>query len=494
MFHVKNFETEMTQEQWKIILDASPTPQVVLTKNLNIELINHAFKELLGHQSKNNFIEHINSEDEAEFEFFISDLIEGKTKPYQELIFDCDHMAGNIITVSISGTTVSIDDDLRLILSLRDITEEIELRERLHRNEKDLERVIESTNDGYWDWKMQEDHEYMSPRFWEMLGYDFKTKKHHPSEWLKIIFEEDLPLVIKNIEQHIESKGEVPFIVEVRYRHADGSTVWVICRGKVIEWGEEGEPVRMIGCHTDITKLKHVQGVLEINSKMAALGQMAGEIAHEINNPLTILNLNIERCRMLLKDHENPKVFQILETSQNTIGRVGEIVKSLKKVSHGVQEAYEEADLKDVIHDAINVCYEKSRREGIPVNFNSEENSFLLNCHRVEISQVLINLISNSIYALRGLKERWIKINLKSQESKTVIEVTDSGDGIPEDVQKNMMDPFFTTKPVGEGTGFGLSISQAIMKRHNGELNYVSDSKYTTFQLVFHEDSNQGED
>lgn len=114
---------------------------------------------------------------------------------------------------------------------------------------------IAASTDGIWDWRIQENYEYMSPRFWEIFGVNPTTKKHDPQEWQGIIHQEDLPMVLANFDLHIKTKGRHPFYQEVRYHHSDGTTVWVICRGLVIEW--DGEiPIRMVGTHTDVTNIK----------------------------------------------------------------------------------------------------------------------------------------------------------------------------------------------------------------------------------------------
>lgn len=139
---------------------------------------------------------------------------------------------------------------------MTDFKKLVELTERIVDAEYDFKTAMEKSNDGWWDWYIKDDYEYMSPRFWEILGYDYTTKKSHPSEWQSIIFPEDLSIVLENFDKHIKSKGKIPFFQEVRYRHKNGSTVWVCCQGKVVEWDADDNPVRMIGTHTDLTAIK----------------------------------------------------------------------------------------------------------------------------------------------------------------------------------------------------------------------------------------------
>ncbi len=123
--------------------------------------------------------------------------------------------------------------------------------------------ILEGTMAGYWDWDIPNEQEYMSPTFKKMFGYEDHEIANTPDWWQANIFEEDLPGVFKVFEDHVKSKGKIPYDNVVRYRHKNGSTVWVYCRGKVIEWNNDGSPKRMVGSHIDITELKTVQSELQ---------------------------------------------------------------------------------------------------------------------------------------------------------------------------------------------------------------------------------------
>lgn len=110
--------------------------------------------------------------------------------------------------------------------------------------------MAEMATDGYWDWHITSDYEYMSPKFWEILGYDPATKKHHPSEWRKVIHPDDGKIAAgKLFEDHVKSKGQIPYHMKVRYKHGSDKWVWVLCRGQVIKWDGD-KPIRMVGTHT----------------------------------------------------------------------------------------------------------------------------------------------------------------------------------------------------------------------------------------------------
>lgn len=117
-----------------------------------------------------------------------------------------------------------------------------------------FEFIQEGVLDGVWYWDLLEpENEWMSPKFWQTFGYDPRTKRHLASEWQDMIFEEDLKVAIRNFERHI-ADPTYPYDQVVRYKHKDGSTVWVRCRGLAIH-DETGRAVRMVGAHTDVTPM-----------------------------------------------------------------------------------------------------------------------------------------------------------------------------------------------------------------------------------------------
>lgn len=152
--------------------------------------------------------------------------------------------------------------------SQRSVSERFQERQ-LRRELGLLENILETVLAGYWDWDLAKQQEYLSPRFKQMFGYEDHELPNHPDTWKKLIFPEDLQSVLDCFERHVQSRGKIPYYNEVRYRHKDGSTVWVICSGKVIKWDRQGNPQRMIGCHIDISDRKQVE--LSLHAKTQEL-------------------------------------------------------------------------------------------------------------------------------------------------------------------------------------------------------------------------------
>lgn len=219
-------------------------------------------------------------------------------------------------------------------------------------------------------------------------------------------------------------------------------------------------------------------------SRLASLGEMAGAIAHEINNPLTIIygySKNLQRSLLNLEQPElADKSRKILETSE----RIAKIVKGLRSFSRdGSNDPLQVYSTDKFIEDLSFLCFSRAKEKNINLQFDYNPNDKLY-INITQLGQVLINLINNSIDAIELLDEKWINVKIETVDSKTRISVTDSGCGINEEIITKIMDPFFTTKDFGKGTGLGLSVSQRIVSQHEGEFYYNGQSKHTQFVIV----------
>lgn len=213
-------------------------------------------------------------------------------------------------------------------------------------------------------------------------------------------------------------------------------------------------------------------------SKMSALGEMASGIAHEINNPLTVI---MSRAGQLIDLAERGKLdaAKILETSaviEKTCARVAKTVRSLRAFSRNDDyEPLETVTVSDIFADTLNLCREKFRN-GVLLEVKDESHGAMIFCHPVQVSQILLNLLSNAYDAVQESKEKWVHLECKVLGSEIEIAVSDSGPGVAPELREKVMEPFFTTKALGKGTGLGLSISQRIAHAHCSEIKFDEQS------------------
>lgn len=241
------------------------------------------------------------------------------------------------------------------------------------------------------------------------------------------------------------------------------------------------------------THVSHKSQELEFraqnNARLAALGEMAGGVAHEINNPLAIIDGSVDMCLREIQrdgfDHE--KVFKRLNKVRETVQRITKIVKGLKRFSREPDsDEMQMHSLLKVVNESLDLSREKIKHLGVDVKINIPANLEIC-CNQTEFSQVIINLVNNSIDEIKGEKDPWIRIEYNSSSQGAMLSITDSGKGIPMDLVKNIMRPFFSTKGIGEGTGLGLSISHGIIKRHGGDLVVDQQSTNTKFDIILPE-------
>lgn len=224
-----------------------------------------------------------------------------------------------------------------------------------------------------------------------------------------------------------------------------------------------------------------------MNSQIVILAETAGGIAHEINNPLGIILGTTERLRQALqKDISSPAKFdKLLCTLETSTERIAKIARGLLTYSRdSSQDLPTSVSVNALIEDTLQFCTVRLNKMNIIFKLNFSSSALTLECQPVQISQIILNLINNSIDAIENLEEKWIQLSVKDLRSKIQFTVTDSGTGISPDLQSKIFSPFFTTKTVGRGNGLGLSICKRIAENHGGVLEIKNDQNHTCFQLT----------
>ena len=241
----------------------------------------------------------------------------------------------------------------------------------------------------------------------------------------------------------------------------------------------------------DITTRKQLEETLEATrarmvaaSRLSALGEMAGGIAHEINNPVAV----IHALASDLVEQEDASRSEIVEGGQLIVqyaDRVANIVRSLRHVIRdGARDSFDEASVSSIVGQALNLCEERFRQHCVNLLALPVDPSIRLLCREVQISQIIINLLQNAFDATQDqYVEKWVRLEVVMQDDRMILSVIDSGNGVPSELKERIMDPFFTTKPVGKGTGLGLSLSRQIAEDHGGTLELNDLCCHTCFVL-----------
>lgn len=240
----------------------------------------------------------------------------------------------------------------------------------------------------------------------------------------------------------------------------------------------------IVGIIRDITEMKQIQASLIAQSKMAALGEMAAGIAHEINNPLSIVR---GRALLIKEKVTDKKINADLDSIEQNCVRIQKIVRSLKSISRNSNDdPFEEVPVLSLIEEAIVIATERFRERKLKLDVMAD--SKILEIDRslvrpVEIVQVLVNLLNNSFDAICDQPQGWTRVGINLEDGYFLVEVVDSGPKISTPVAERMMEPFFTTKASGKGTGLGLSVSKQFIENHKSNLIY--DSSFPNTRIYF---------
>ena len=236
---------------------------------------------------------------------------------------------------------------------------------------------------------------------------------------------------------------------------------------------------------TQTEKLKNTQTTLVETSRLAALGEMAGGIAHEINTPLGVIVLRAGQIKRILENTPDSidKVMEYSELIVSVCKRIESIIKGLRHFARSADnDPFIEYKISQIVQETIIFCAARLENHEIEIIIDKVSEDLQVYCRPVQISQVLLNLLSNSQHAVsQSAGKKWIHISFQEEENFVNLTLTDSGQGIPEQVAGKIFLPFFTTKELGVGTGLGLSISKGIMQEHGGDLILDKTAKNTSF-------------
>lgn len=230
-------------------------------------------------------------------------------------------------------------------------------------------------------------------------------------------------------------------------------------------------------------QLKTSQAQLVQSAKLASLGEMAAGVAHEINNPLGIINMAVDMSLIHLKKGAYDLIEQNLGAIKEQIQRTSVIVCHLREFGRDSSlEKHIDVDLNQIISRAFGFWGENFLSKNIVVSQELSENLPLVKGNAIELEQVFVNLFSNAKDALKNSREKNIFIRSFRCENFVILEIEDTGSGIPSSIKSKIFEPFFTTKKVGDGTGIGLSVSYKIIQNHKGIINVeTEEGKGTKF-------------
>jgi PAS domain S-box-containing protein len=296
------------------------------------------------------------------------------------------------------------------------------------------------------------------------------------SGWVAGVHPDDLDRCFAHFSSSFDARQE--FQIECRLRRADGEYRWVLCRG-VPRFASGGVFAGYIGSDIDITEQKYAEaqlrrGLDEIAhlNRVAAMGELTASLAHELNQPLAAILSNAQAASRLLSG-EPPDLSEIRACLTDIVAddkRAGEVIKRVRNLLKKEESGGAEVDLNEVVGDVIRLLQNDAMLRKASVAFEPSPNLPVVQGDRVQLYQVVMNLMVNGLEATQQVPgDRWLKVRTSGPSGGGLeLTVEDSGKGIAESDLARVFEPFFSTKP--DGLGMGLSISRSIVQAHGGRL------------------------
>lgn len=303
------------------------------------------------------------------------------------------------------------------------------------------------------------------------------------------------PEILEAVEKgfrEVKETGEKR--VESLFMAKDGTRIPVELRTLAIR-DEHGSFSQTFTVSRDLRSLKEMQESLIHAGRLAAIGELAAGVVHDLNNPLTAVILASTVMKKMADSPDVPpeqvreQASLYCETISESASTMEHLTTRLRDFARGVKEQHAPVDLFDPIHDALFILNHRIRHAGVQVRSATVKGKSWILGDRNQIQQIFLNLFANACDAMaqRDTRELSVSVCPETLDGKACwcCAVSDTGEGIPREIQDRVFKSFFTTKPRGKGTGLGLSIARSIAAEHNGEIRLASEcGKGTTFRVL----------
>jgi signal transduction histidine kinase/ActR/RegA family two-component response regulator len=265
-----------------------------------------------------------------------------------------------------------------------------------------------------------------------------------------------------------------------RVRHRGEDRLIQVISQPLIEGGEVRQIVTIA---QDLTRQADDQKRLLHSARLAAIGELVAGVAHEIRNPLMVIGGTAD----LMDEHDAETLKEDIHAIRSSTRRAARIVDSLLQFSRQSEPRREVVDLNDVVRSVLELRRQLLRHHGISVRLPLAPEPVSVMGDPAQLEQVVLNLVNNAERSLidNHTKDRWIEIRTARDGDRAHLTIEDSGPGIAADALTRIFDPFYTTRPVGQGTGLGLSVSYGIVEEHGGTIVATSpEARGATFSIT----------
>ena len=412
------------------------------------------------------------------------------------------HKNGSVVWTDLSVGCVRFDDGTvdYILALLVDITKRKKAQDELKTNEERLRLALAAANQGLYDLNVQTGEATVSPEYATMLGYDPADFHETNAKWIERLHPDDHEPVAAAYRDYIAGKIS-EYRVEFRQRTKPGDWKWILSLGKVVEYNPAGQPLRMLGTHTDITGRKQaeeekqkLQAQLLQAQKMESVGRLAGGVAHDFNNMLQTI-LGYSDLSLAQVEATNPVHEGLLEIRKAAM-RSADLTRQLLAFARKQTANPKIIDLNDTVSGMLKML-QRLIGEDIDLAWLPGHSLWPVKMDPSQLDQILANLAVNARDAIADTGKITIETENISLDTAyctghpdalpgkyVQLMVSDNGCGMDKETTAQIFEPFFTTKEQGKGTGLGLATVYGIVRQNNGFVNLYSEpGQGTTFSI-----------
>jgi PAS domain S-box-containing protein len=357
-----------------------------------------------------------------------------------------------------------------------DITNRKHAEEELRRSEASLTQAQRISRTGSWRWKVSTGEVSSSAEFFHIFGFDPATTQMSYATVMGRIHPEDRPTFERALGQAARDRSR--FQHDYRLALPDGSVKYLQSVGQPDS--TESSDLEFVGTILDITErrraeeaLRNAQAELARVARLTTMGELVASISHEVNQPLAAIATNADACSRWL-NREIPALDEARDAVtriRRNADRAGEVIRSLRALAQKSGPQLTTLDIHDAIEEVLALTRGELQRHGVVLHTDLSAGDRPVLGDRVQLQQVLLNLIMNGIQAMGGITDRRRELTVSvalAEPDRVQVAVEDTGPGVDPASAQRIFEPFFTTK--SDGLGMGLSICRSIVEAHGGQL------------------------
>lgn len=397
---------------------------------------------------------------------------------------------GGALPCEVSATILRLAGHSYAFVFVRDCTEQQRREAELANQAMRLEIAVRSSGVGFWDWVLADDATFYSREWKAQLGYAPEEVADRFDAWQRLCHPDDVAPTLELVRHHLAGQTTL-FEAEFRMRHKDGDYRWILSQGRVIR-DADGNAVRLVGCHVDVTARRRAEqerlamlARIEQTQRLEAMGTLAGGLAHDFNNILTVISGNVDLAELCIGDAATQR--EALADVRRGTARARSLVRQIQVFSRNDPPERSAVAVHELLAETLRLL-RASLPKAIALASSVASDLPEIDVDPQQIQQLLLNLGANAWQAIGNrpgrvelLAER---VELRGATAADLdlpagvyvrIVVRDDGCGMAAATRERIFEPFFTTRLEQGGTGLGLSVVHGIARRHGGAVSVASE-------------------